>query len=227
MHIHIATIGKTYQVVIDGLKSIPGIEKVYLIHSEEYLESAQTVANYLDNIHTPVELIQVDRYDFQGVTDHIARIKETEDAEGQNKYTINITGGTKLMAFAALSSAYFIGATVYYVSDDEKKPLEEKLLTIATTRAPKTGKADRKEREILRFIFEESSNGTISNSSIEKRFGMSKQQVSYYVKNLRADGLITTESGRCDPETGSTNYRFNTIKLTQQGMMEARFTRNN
>ena len=228
MHIHIATVGKIHKVVTDGLRVIPGIEKVYLIHSAEYEDSAMEVSNYLHDINTPVVLVKVDKYDFQGVMDNIAKIQETEDPTGPHKYTINITGGTKLMAFAALSSAYFIGATVYYISDDEKATLEDRLLTIATTRAPKTGKSDRKSRDILKFIFEEShSRCAVTNQDIENRFGLKKQQVSYYIKNLREDGLITVENGYYDPVHKTTNYRYNSIKLTQQGMMEARFTRNN
>ena len=88
-------------------------------------------------------------------------------------------------------------------------------------------KSDRKGRDILKFIYEKTvSNGVVTNQDIEKKFGLKKQQVSYYVKNLREDGLITTDNGLYNPQTGTTNYRYNTIKLTQQGQMEAKFTRN-
>ena len=227
MHIHFATAGKETDPILKGFKLIPGIEKVYLLYSYNYQESADEIESYLEKGNTASELVPVDAFDFQNVMDHISRIYEKEKATGPHKYTINVTGGTKLMAFAAYSSAYFIGATVYYIQGREELPLEEQILTLLTTRAPKHTKSDKKGRDILKFIYEGTlNNGNVTNQDIEKEFRLSKQQVSYYVRNLREDGLITTDNGLYNPETGTTNYRFNTIKLTQQGHMEAKFTRN-
>ena len=227
MHIHIATAGKVTEPIMKGFKLIPGIEKVYLFYSGQYLESAEEIAEYLHKGNTPVELVSVQEYDFQDVMDKISQAVEAEKSRGPHKYTINVTGGTKLMAFAAYSAAYFVGATVYYVQDRADLPLEEQILPILTTKAPKNTKSDRKGRDILKFIYEKTvNNGVVTNQDIEKKFGLKKQQVSYYVKNLREDGLITTDNGLYNPQTGATNYRYNTIKLTQQGQMEAKFTRN-
>ena len=171
MHIHIATIGKVTEPVIKGLKSIPGIEKVYLLYSGQYSESAEEVKGFLNKGNTPVELIMVDEYDFQDVMSHISDIHENEKPNGPHKYSINVTGGTKLMAFAAYSSAYFIGATVYYVKDGDDLSLDDSLLTILTTKAPKNSKSDKKGRDILKFIYEKTiNNGTITNQDIEIKF---------------------------------------------------------
>lgn len=130
------------------------------------------------------------------------------------------------MAFAAYSSAYFIGATVYYIQDRNDIPLSEQLLTILTTKAPKNTKSDKKGWEILKFIYNKTlNNGIVSNQDIEAEFGLKKQQVSYYIKNLRESGLITTDSGVFDVEKQAMNYRFNSIRITQQGQMEAKFTK--
>lgn len=226
MHIHIATLGEKTDPVIKGLKTIPGIEKVYIIYSEGYEGSKEVVANYLEKGGTPCESVPVSAYDFDGVMNIVADIQKKEGAIGRHEYSLNVTGGTKLMAFSLYSSAYFIGATVYYVQDRDDLPLNEQLLTILTTRAPKTGRTGRTARKILGFIYERTANrGTVSNQDIEAEFGMTKQQVSYYIRNLRGDGLITVDSGLQDPESGRTNYRFNSIRLTQQGFMEAKFTR--
>lgn len=93
-------------------------------------------------------------------------------------------------------------------------------------RGSKSGKAEKKTREILRFIYERTAGGeSITSGDIEERFGMKKQQVSYYIRNLKTDQLISTEDGMYDERTGKTNYRYKPIRLTQQGMMEARFVR--
>lgn len=226
MHIHIATLGEKTDPVLKGLKTIPGIEKVYLIYSEGFEGSKDVIVNYLEKGGTPCESIPVSAYDFDGVMNIVADIRKKEGAAGKQQYSLNVTGGTKLMAFSLYSSAYFIGATVYYIQDRDDLPLSEQLMTILTTRAPKVSKTGRKARKILGFIYERTSNhGTVTNQDILVRFGMNKQQVSYYIRNLRDDGLITVDSGLLDSESGKTNYRYNDIRLTQQGFMEAKFTR--
>ncbi|MBR6038425.1 MAG: hypothetical protein IKP53_06845, partial [Candidatus Methanomethylophilaceae archaeon] len=118
------------------------------------------------------------------------------------------------------------GATVYYVQERNDLPLQKQLLTIMTTKAPKSGRSDKKGREILRFIYGRTLNGgNVSSQDIESEFDMKKQQVSYYVRNLREEGLIVTEMGIYDPKKKAKDFRHNSIKLTQQGQMEARFVR--
>lgn len=226
MHIHIATLGEKTDPVVKGLKTIPGIEKVYLIYSEGFEGSKDVVMNYLENGGTPCESMPVGAYDFDGVMNIVANIQKKEGAAGKQEYSMNVTGGTKLMAFSLYSSAYFIGATVYYIQDRDDIPLSEQLMTILTTKAPKVSKTGRKARKILGFIYEKTSNrGTVTNQDIQVKFAMNKQQVSYYIRNLRDDGLIIVGSGLQDSESGKTNYRYNDIRLTQQGFMEAKFTR--
>ena len=53
----------------------------------------------------------------------IYRIYERENGKGVT-FSINITGGTNLMAAAACSCAFFIGTTIYYVMDDDKPAKE-------------------------------------------------------------------------------------------------------
>jgi len=129
------------------------------------------------------------------------------------------------MAFAAYSSAYFIGATVYYVKERNDIPYDERLLTLMTTQAPANETTNKKWNEILRFIYRKTvNNGFVTNTDIKNEFKMSDNQVSYYIRVFRNKGLITTSNGVCDPNSQSINYRFNNIKLTQQGMMIAKFS---
>lgn len=226
MHIHITTMGEKIDPILKGFKLIPGIEKTYILYSGKYPESVKKVESFLHSGNMESKSIKADEYDFQDVMEKISSIVEQEKASGSHTYSINVTGGTKLMAFAAYSSAYFIGATVYYIQDRDDIPLSEQLLTILTTKAPKNTKSDKKGREILKFIYEKTlNNGTVSNQDIEVVFGMKKQQVSYYIKNLRESGLITTDPGVFDVEKQTMNYRYNSIRLTQQGQMEAKFTK--
>lgn len=228
MHIHIATLGERTEPIIKGFRTIPGIEKAYILYSNKYRSSADVIEEFLNKGGTPSVFIPVNEYDFQEVMDNISRLYESESEGGRtNTYSINVTGGTKPMAFAAYSSAYFIGATVYYIQLNEDLPLEQQLLTLLTTKAPKNSKSDKKGRLILKFIYEQTIDVKkhITNSDIETKFDLSKQQVSYYVKNLLSDGLIVVDRGLPD-DNGNKNCRQNDIRLTQQGQMEAKFIRN-
>ena len=226
MHIHIATLGERTEPILKGFNLIPGIEKVYLMHSGRYVDSALSVKDFLDSGGIDSRLVEVDEFDFSDVMERISQVFDSERPYGPHTFSINVTGGTKLMAFAAYSSAYFIGATVYYVQERNDLPLQKQLLTIMTTKAPKSGRSDKKGREILRFVYGRTLNGgSVSSQDIESEFGMKKQQVSYYIRNLREEGLIVTEMGIYDPIKKAKDFRHNSIKLTQQGQMEARFVR--
>lgn len=225
MHVHIATIGQNTDAVLNGLKLIPGIEKVYLLYSSKYKESAMVVENYLQKGNTPCILEPVDEYDFQSTMNVIYEVVEEERKKGKPSFTLNVTGGTKLMAFAAYSSAYLIGATVYYVQERTDVPYDERLMTLLTTQAPTGELQNKKWIEILRFIYNGTmNNGTVTNTDIKNRFEMSSNQVSYYVRVFRQKGLITTSNGVEDNNKETVNYRYNSIKLTQQGMMIAKFS---
>ena len=227
MHIHIATLGKNTDPVIKGFRGISGIDKAYIIYSSKYQESADEVEDFLEKANIPATMKPIDEYDFSKIMDCIVDINNTETEKGVKKqYSINVTGGTKIMGFAAYSSAYFIGATVYYVKEtDDNTPIEKQIMTLMTTKPPKQSKTEKKFRTILNFIQEETSaNKVVTSTKICDKFGFTKQQVAYYIKNMREDGMITVSNGIED--NGKMNYSFNSIKLTQQGQMIAKFTRN-
>ena len=64
MHIHFATAGKETDPILKGFKLIPGIEKVYLLYSHNYQESADEIESYLEKGNTASELVPVDAFDF-------------------------------------------------------------------------------------------------------------------------------------------------------------------
>ncbi len=219
--------GKNTDPVLKGFRGIPGIDKSYILYSSKYKESADEVEDFLDRANIPAVMRPIDEYDFSKVMDSIVDIDRAEKETGiRKKYSINVTGGTKVMGFAAYSSAYFIGATVYYVKEtNEDVPISDQIMTLMTTKPPKQSKTEKKSRAILNFILEETSAGeVVTNTKICERFGFTKQQVAYYIKNMREDGAINVINGI--ESNGRMNYSFNSIELTQQGHMIAKFTRN-
>ena len=223
MHIHIAILGDRTEPVTKGFGLIPGIDKVYLICSDKHPESALSVGVFLSGRNIEFVTIISDDSDFSRIADTVLRIAIREGPSGPHCYSMNVTGGTRLMALAACHSACSIDATVYLIQESNGQD-PDSLLTIPTVKV--LGRYSGKGESILRFIHERTLNGgSVSNRDIETEFGMKKQQVSYYVRDLRESGLITTDSGVFDIERNTMNYRFNSIRLTEKGLTEVRFQR--
>ena len=222
MHIHIAVLGEHTESVLRGFDLIPAIDKICLICSKTHPDSADTVGSFLSGKNIAYDTVLADETDFQRTSDIISGIVDGVDTPGPHRYSFSVTDGSVPMALAAYHSASLIDAPVYYVPESgDSGPL-----TIPTVKVAEGAGTRGKGKAILRFILERTSKeGIVSNRDIETEFGMKKQQVSYYVRNLRESGLITTDSGVFDVEKNTMNYRFNSIRLTDKGRMEAGFLR--
>ena len=214
MHIHIATAGQAVEPIIKGFNAISGIDKVYLLYSEPFLESARHLKDFFGNALVPVELRPIDGFDFQSIVDTIYSIYEREHGKGI-EFSINITGGTNLMAAAACSCAFFVGARICYVLRDPERSAAEQLVWIPTPRVPDLGKIKGKSAEILSFILELTKSGVrITSNDVNQRFNVDKQNSSYHLGILEGEGLITREQDHADK-------RVKIIALTSQGRLVA------
>lgn len=220
MHVHIATMGKVQEPIKKAFNAIPGIDRVYLIGSSKYEESAEELKAFFTSGMASCEIVYVTGFDFQEIVSTIYRIYETE--RGKNvEFSINITGGTNLMAAAACSCAFFIGAEIYYVNWDPSVSIREQLIHIPTPKTPELSKIKGKTRTILKFILERTEKGcVISNSNISSQFDIDKQNSSYHLKILAGEGLIRIEKGY-RKTNGQMDNRRNTIILTEQGRIVA------
>lgn len=214
MHVHIATVGQAVEPIIKGFNAIPGIDKVYLLYSEPFLESARHLEDFFGNAMVPVELTPIGGFDFQGIVDVIYSVYEREHGKGV-EFSINITGGTNLMAAAACSCAFFVGARICYVLRDPERSAAEQLVWIPTPRVPDLGKIKGKSAEILSFILDLTKNGVrITSNDVNQRFNVDKQNSSYHLGILEGEGLITREQDPADK-------RVKVISLTSQGRLVA------
>lgn len=219
MHIHIASMGKAKEPVIKGLRAIPGIDKVYILASQKYLAEAEEVRILSETLMIDTEIRCISGFNFQEITETINNIHRENYKEGV-KFSINITGGTNLMAAAACSCAFLIGATIYYVQWDETLSVTEQLQDIPMPHSPNLGSIKGKTKEILQYIHQQSSKGPVSNTEIIDKFNIDKQNSSYHLKKLENEGLIQiTKESRT--QTGKIDNRRNTISLTDQGKMVA------
>ncbi len=221
MHIHIATVGEHSEPIKKAFNAIPGIDKVYLLCGERYRSECERLKDFIENGMAKVNIVIVNGFDFNEIIQNIYRIYYEE--HGRNvTFSINITGGTNLMAAAACSSAYFIGATIYYVSWDDSKSLAEQLITIPTPHTPNLDSLKPLTKDILKFIHGEINEGRIvTNAIISDHFGMGKQNIAYHIKRLKSEGLVEQERGVRSAAGDKLLNNLVSVKLTDQGKLIA------
>ncbi len=214
MHVHIATAGQAVEPVIKAFNAIPGIDRVYILYSKVYGESALELESFFGKAMVPVVLRPINGFDFQNIVDNIYAIYQAEHGKGV-EFSINITGGTNLMAAAACSCAFFVGAKIYYVLRDPEKTAAEQLVQIPTPRTLNLEKIKGKTAAILGFILEKSQRGEdVRSSDIGKAFDVDKQNSSYHLGVLEGEGLI-------ERVTDPNDRRVKLVRLTSQGRLVA------
>lgn len=86
----------------------------------KFNQTAEEISSKLENIgFKNTCLVEVNPFDMNDIIEKIVKVAEQEK---DSLIYINITGGTNLMAGAACSASFFIGAKAYYVLDENKLP---------------------------------------------------------------------------------------------------------
>ena len=233
-HIHIATVGYREDNIYKVFNHLQDVDSLYLLYTvddvsvekDRYLNIAKNIKAELTKFCSDIHLMPVGLEDFMGIVQTIYAIAKENGTEP--KYTINITGGTKLMSAAAYYSAYYIRAETYYyqyIEDIDKNPIPDriKVIKIDSPKAVNIGKYTKLQKDILNMI-NQNENGTLDkrkflypnilcNEDMARELNTSKQNISNNLKTLKDRGLIEIEP------TG----RNNTVKLTPHGVMIARY----
>lgn len=221
MHVHIAAVGFSREPVLKVVRRVSGIDELYLLHtdSKESYETAIAVRGDLGCIIPEIRLVTIPFSDFMGIVSAVYRIYE--DTRGKDvEYSVNITGGTNLMAAALCYSSYYIRAKIFY-SLNSDEPISRQVIEINAPKAVDISSYRALTRDILRFILECNDRGEhVTNSIVADRFGINKQKAGYHIKILYEDGLLRKDAYVRDNRT--TDNRMNELVLTPQGVMIAR-----
>ena len=213
MYVHIANIGEHPEPVKNGVRGIGNIDQIYLLYSKKYVNTAKNTQSVFIDQGYKCEIIEIDGFKFQEIVDVIYRIYDKTYGKGVN-YSINITGGTNLMAAAACSTAFFTGAKLYYVMNDPNnpdQPISERLVEISTPKIPDVKHLKEHEKSIMKILADGNDK---SNSNIADTIGMSRQLCGRYIHNLEEMGLVKTG-------VDSNDRRYRVVGLTTEGKMIA------
>lgn len=215
MKVHIVPHGETTAHIKRGLRAYSAIDQVYLLTSNAFEDVGQELQQELGEFGYEVETDGIDAFDLRSVVDTIVSIARHHP---EDELYINITGGTNLMAGGATSSAFFIGATPYYVlepqSGDEK--IEDLVMELPAPTQPLTFEIKGLQRLVLEQLGQWDQNGQqgIIMKNIGNELGESAQKVSYHVDQLDKKGLVQTQY----------DGRTKEVSMTDVGRLYLRWT---
>ena len=215
MNIHIVPHGRATIHIKRGLRDYASVDKVYLLTSDVFENEGVELENELTEFGYDVESYLIDAFDLRSVVDTIVSIaKKYPDEE----IFINITGGTNLVAGGATSSAFFIGATPYYVlepqNDGEK--IDDLVMELPAPTQPLTFETEGLQRDVLVTLgrWDEQGKSGVIMREIGEELSESAQKISYHINQLETRGLVEKRSAG----------RSKNISLTDVGRLYLRWT---
>lgn len=123
-YVYVATVGKTPEKVLMGLRSRLNIKKVCLVGSDddEVRQCMEYVKNFSEKLGYAVEIVEADAFSVLDVAD---RVNEVIQRNKNYAAVINVSSGTRVMTIGALMAAYINNSEAIYVPQQvsERTPL--------------------------------------------------------------------------------------------------------
>ena len=165
MVIHIAPIGESTGHVLEWIREVTPVTKIYLIHSKKSKETdfpkkARELEKDIHKIRPSAEVIMKvigNSFNIDDTYDAINEIinEEQEENNIENyEIAINVSGGTNVMAAAAILAATMKCTKAYYVLDERKNPGQDNYVVELPIPLINTGKMNETQQEVLRLISE-------------------------------------------------------------------------
>lgn len=216
-NVHIALIGTKPEPILEGYRLFGEIDKMYLLHSSVTRPVAQMIKRRINNvIEIEINLEKIDPFSMESIVEKIIQIG---NLERKNNIFVNITGGTNMMAGAACSASFFIGAQAYYILNKKKVDKEhdkkDLLIKLPIPKIPFFKSLDKIQKEILHILNER--GGITETASLKEKISISPQSLSYHIKTLDKHGLI-------EISRKSEDSRLLIIKLTSAGRLMSSWT---
>ncbi len=232
MHIHIATVGTTTSIISDVITGVGGMDRIYLLTSNDAQNFAQAVKSEFPRMD--VRIIITDQYDFMKIINLIYEIKKDVENEFDNddrilrniRYSVNITGGRKIMASALAVASIYLRADIYYKKEQlEGMSIDDSIIKVDKLSLFDDSKFSNKNKEkmslIIRYLNRRERDGLMTCAAdIKAEFDFKPQTISKQISNLIAEELIQKQVRyKAD---GSEDNRSYYVKLTPTGAMFAK-----
>ena len=197
-NVQVSLVGRQPGGALQGLRVPPPIDHLILLHSDD--EESRAAARKVKSVaelmlpHGEVELLVIDPF---GMSDVLAAITAIPRSHPDTHLTVNLSGGTNIMASAALVACFMLGADAVYIKEHiapSKRPLEDRVhrlpvprVALRDLRAPQT-----KVLAVLRKRDRGKTEGAVS--VLGRELGMPPQLASYHLKRLVRWGLVEMET---------------------------------
>ena len=188
-NMHISTVGKSMEPVINGFRA-HSVDRQVLLHSSGTADVARKIKERIEALvdRKICELREVDPFDMNGI---VGTILEVKNQFADSDISVNITGGTNIMASSALLACSMIGGHAYYVKENKTEPnlsLKELVIDIPMPRVSINEIGD-KQKKIIKFL--STRKGRVDSASIiAESVGGSPQIIGYHLAELREKKLI-------------------------------------
>lgn len=204
MHVHVATVGDTPEAVRDGLR-IDFFDAVVLVHTEQTRQHAEQLRLAIEGL-AAVYLREVNEFDFHGVAATVMDSIQHHPDENATmaeatrwsraRFTVHMTGGTKIMVAAATLAAFQSKARLFYLpgpkTTDDSSPIERRvdmeMPTHLLTDLPP------RPRELLTILRQHAPDGAaVGRLILQEEMGYpNKTNLTNPIKFLAGVGLIET-----------------------------------
>ncbi len=193
-----------------------GVHTLWLIHSKkgeiDFVKIAKKLAADLKSAYPrlKIKLKSIDSaFEIDPTMDAISEIinKEMDDNNAliQNEFTLNITGGTNVMAAATMISATWHGTKAHYVLEPQKNdPIDKQYVLNLPIKSVNMARTNKKQLSILKIISK--SNYYIENTpeGIEPKIiegSITRQNLLEKLNNLK-------EKKKTNKQTSKTKVRL-------------------
>ena len=221
MHVHIAPVGFSKEPIMKVISKVSGVDSLFLLHTsnDESKNTAQDIRDALSSMIPSITLRTIPFSDFMAIVSSIYRIYE-ETKSNDTMYSVNITGGTNLMAAATCYSSYYIHAKIYYSLNSADLPIDQQVIEVNAPSAVDVSGYKDLTKDILRMLLKRRNDGiSVTSTDIASMFGINKQKVGYHIRILVDDGLLMKTDYTLGD--GKVDGRRNALVLTSQGVMIA------
>lgn len=194
MTVLFATLGFTHHAVMPSLRWAKDLKKVVLFHSKnaKSKDAKEKIREGCEALGVEFEPYEVkDEYALTSLVEEMSEELSKISKEHRNEEIIfNITGGTKMLASAALILCIMKGIKAIYIRETDGEILEVPLLRMKYS--DMLTPAEKRTLSGIAKICEEKGSDEIKLSSVYEKRMRSAPVISSHVKRLEELGLVET-----------------------------------
>jgi CRISPR locus-related DNA-binding protein len=214
-NVQVALVGEQPGGAIQGLRVPPPFDHLVLLHSdsEKSQKAAHEVRGVAERMVSPgeIELVKIDPF---GMSDVLGQVTLVRKRHPDATITVNLSGGTNIMASAALLGCFILGADAIYIKMPKGEipgPLEDRLVRLPVPRVVLEDVKGSKLRILESLLGPRGAATSKTQGEIGRDLEMSAQLVSAHLKKLGQWKLVTIR----------TEGRTKVVGLTDSGRLFA------